>query len=71
MLIAFYAPMKPPDHPAPSGDRRIARLLIQALERAGHRVELASRFCSRDPQGDPERQSRLSRIGQGLARRAL
>jgi len=71
VLIAFYAPMKPPDHPVPSGDRRMARLLIQALERAGHRVELASRFCSRDPQGDPERQSRLSRIGQGLARRAL
>jgi len=36
MRLAFYAPLKPPDHPVPSGDRRISRLLIQALERAGH-----------------------------------
>ena len=26
MRIAFYAPLKPPDHPMPSGDRRIAQL---------------------------------------------
>src|SRR5258705_179814 len=30
MRIAFYAPLKPPSHPVPSGDRRIARLLLQA-----------------------------------------
>ena len=36
MRIAFYAPLKPPDHPVPSGDRRIARLFIEALRRAGH-----------------------------------
>ena len=63
--------MKPPDHPVPSGDRRIARLLIRALGQAGHRVELASRFCSRDGQGDPARQARLSGAGQRLAGRLL
>ena len=27
MKIGFYAPLKSPDHPVPSGDRRMARLL--------------------------------------------
>ena len=40
MRVAFYSPLKPPDHPVPSGDRRMARLLIQALELAGNEVEL-------------------------------
>lgn len=31
MRIAFYAPMKPPDHPIPSGDRRLARLFFELL----------------------------------------
>lgn len=50
--IALYAPMKPPDHPAPSGDRQIARLLMAALARAGHEVTLASRLRTylRDPE---------------------
>jgi glycosyltransferase involved in cell wall biosynthesis len=51
MRLAFYAPLKPPDHPVPSGDRRMGRLLIQALERAGHEVELASRLAARDEAG--------------------
>ncbi len=44
--IAFYAPLKPPDHSVPSGDRKMARQLIRALESAGHTVDLASRFRS-------------------------
>jgi hypothetical protein len=71
MRIAFYAPMKPPDHPVPSGDRRMSRLLIAALGRAGHEVELASRLRSREGTGSPERQARLRRVGAGLARRLL
>jgi hypothetical protein len=51
MRLAFYAPLKPPDHPVPSGDRRMSRLLIQALERAGYEVELASRLAVRDEAG--------------------
>ena len=46
MRIAFYAPMKPPDHPVPSGDRQMARLLMRALESAGHSVDLVSRLRS-------------------------
>ncbi len=42
MHIAFYAPLKPPGHPVPSGDRKMARQLVAALEAGGHRVEIAS-----------------------------
>ncbi|MBV9219565.1 MAG: glycosyltransferase family 4 protein [Methylobacteriaceae bacterium] len=51
MRIAFYAPLKHPAHPLPSGDREMARLLIRALELAGHGVEIASslRSHSNDP----------------------
>lgn len=63
--------MKPPDHPQPSGDRRMARMLIRALELGGHEVALASRFCSRDGAGDPDRQARLARAGGRLAARLL
>jgi len=44
MHIAFYAPLKPPDHPVPSGDRQMARMLIKALGLAGHSVEIVSRL---------------------------
>ncbi|HEV2552050.1 MAG TPA: glycosyltransferase family 4 protein [Stellaceae bacterium] len=70
MRIAFYPPMKPPDHPVPSGDRTMARLLIAALERAGHDVVLASQFRSWDSD-DERRRVRLAALGGRLARRAL
>lgn len=71
MRIAFYAPLKPPHDPVPSGDRRVARLLIDALGAAGHEVELASVFCSRDPAGDPARQRRLRDLGERLGERLV
>jgi glycosyltransferase involved in cell wall biosynthesis len=71
MRIAFYAPLKPPDHPTPSGDRRVARLLIEALESGGHKVELACRFRSREGRGDEERQQRLAALGATLAGRLI
>lgn len=46
MRIAYYAPLKSPDHPVPSGDRQMARMLKITLELAGHTVELASEFRS-------------------------
>jgi glycosyltransferase involved in cell wall biosynthesis len=46
MKIAFYAPLKSPDHPVPSGDRLMARQLVQALRIAGHDVEIASHLRS-------------------------
>lgn len=42
VLIGFYATMKSPDDPVPSGDRTMARNLIKALQIAGHEVELIS-----------------------------
>lgn len=42
MRIAFYAPLKSPDHPVPSGDRLMARQLLHALEEGGNEVMLAS-----------------------------
>ncbi|ANT48595.1 glycosyltransferase family 4 protein [Mesorhizobium amorphae] len=42
MRIAFYAPLKSPNHPVVSGDRQMARMLVKALEHGGHSVELAS-----------------------------
>ncbi|MGE0212831.1 MAG: glycosyltransferase family 4 protein [Parvibaculaceae bacterium] len=44
MRLAFYAPLKPHDHAVPSGDRQMARALIQALTLAGFDVEVASRL---------------------------
>ena len=67
MRIAFYAPMKPPDHPLPSGDRRVARAFMALLASLGHEVELASRFRSYDRAGDARRQQRLERLGRRLA----
>ncbi|MDQ0559987.1 glycosyltransferase involved in cell wall biosynthesis [Rhizobium mesoamericanum] len=46
MRIAFYAPLKSPNHPVPSGDRLMARLLMRALELGGHCVEIVSEFRS-------------------------
>jgi glycosyltransferase involved in cell wall biosynthesis len=67
MRIAFYAPLKPPTHPVASGDRRVARLLMEALTLAGHEVELASRLRSYDGGGDRERQNRIAMVGSKLA----
>jgi glycosyltransferase involved in cell wall biosynthesis len=69
MRIAFYAPLKPPMHPVPSGDRRMARLIIDALRDAGHDVEIVARFRSREPTGESERQTRIAGIGGRLAAR--
>jgi glycosyltransferase involved in cell wall biosynthesis len=71
MRIAFYAPMKPPTAPRPSGDRRMARSLIAAMEQAGHQVTLASNFRSRDGAGDPHRQQRLQQLGRRLGERIV
>jgi len=68
MRIAFYAPLKPPDHPIASGDRTMARGLIAALMLAGHNVKVASDFRSYDD-GDAERQKQLRDEGKKLAQR--
>jgi len=71
MRIAFYAPMKAPGHPTPSGDRTVARLLIRALETMGHDVRVASGFRAYDGTGDAARQERLARRGAAIAERLI
>ena len=71
MRIAFYAPLKPPSHPVPSGDRRMARLLMRAWEKAGHGIEVASRLRSLERAGEPSRQAELAAIGAAHAARLL
>ncbi|MBV9554704.1 MAG: glycosyltransferase family 4 protein [Alphaproteobacteria bacterium] len=71
MRIAVYAPLKPPDHPTPSGDRQIARLFIAALRLAGHEPALASHLRSFDPIGRPFRQKRLAAHGREAAGRLI
>ena len=67
--VAFYAPMKAPDHPVPSGDRQIARLTLRALERAGFAPRLVSRLRVLDVQGSGETQARLqAEAGTEVAR---
>jgi glycosyltransferase involved in cell wall biosynthesis len=71
MRIAFYAPLKPPDHLIPSGDRRVARLFLAAFRLAGHDAFVASRFRSYDKHGDLLRQAHLASLGTRLAVRLL
>jgi glycosyltransferase involved in cell wall biosynthesis len=71
MRVAFYAPLKPPDHPTPSGDRRVAQLFFAALRLAGHDVFVASRFRSYEGRGDKIRQERLASLAGILAERFL
>jgi glycosyltransferase involved in cell wall biosynthesis len=71
MRVAFYAPLKPPDHPVPSGDRRMAQLLMAALTARGHEVELVSRLRSLDRNGNPQRQMRIAAVGARLAQRLV
>ncbi len=71
MSLAFYAPLKSPDHPTPSGDRRMARALMDALARTGQRVEIACRLRSYDRTGDLLRQQRLQALGERCVARLL
>lgn len=71
MRIAFYAPLKPPDHETPSGDRRVARLLMEALRAAGHEPALASHLRSFDPVGRAFRQKKLAAHSRQTAERLV
>ncbi len=71
MRLAFYAPMKPPTHGTPSGDRTIARNLMLALEGLGAEVSLASEFVSREGKGEAVRQEELIAAAEREAGRLL
>ncbi len=65
--LAFYAPMKPPTHAVPSGDRAVARSLIRALGETGSQVTLASELRVYDKRGDPDTQSKLAQLARAEA----
>jgi glycosyltransferase involved in cell wall biosynthesis len=69
--LAFYAPMKSPDHPAPSGDRTMARSLLKALARAGFKPEVASALRTWDRAGDAALQAEARRASEEEADRLL
>ena len=54
------APMKAPDHPVPSGDRTMARLLLAALAHAGHEASVLSTARSFLPAPHPARADALA-----------
>lgn len=69
MRVGFYAPLKPPQHAVPSGDRRMARLLMRALSAAGHQVELMSSlrtYCA-----SPDEIAQVHGLADAAARRLI
>ncbi len=71
LRVGFHAPMKHPDHPVPSGDRTIARLLLRALALAGCEAVLPSRSGSFNATGDAATQQRLEAEADAEAARIL
>lgn len=59
--IAFYAPLKSPNHPIPSGDREIARGVLKALNTLGSNYDalLVSNLRTYDGIGSYDTQSAL------------
>ncbi len=57
--IAFYAPLKSPHHPVPSGERQMARNLMQLLTQDGVAPILVSELRSFDKRGDATVQADL------------
>lgn len=69
--IAFYAPLKSPRDPAPSGDRTMARLFMKALERAGYTPEIASELRTFNKQGVGDRQEAVRLASLSEAERLI
>ncbi|MDS7598010.1 glycosyltransferase family 4 protein [Agrobacterium tumefaciens] len=59
MKIAFYSPLKSPNHPVPSGDRLMARLLMKAMAMGGHDVSVVSELRSFTKQPDDPNQDAI------------
>jgi glycosyltransferase involved in cell wall biosynthesis len=62
--VAFYAPLKPPGHPVPSGEREMARNLIRAIGAKDTEVDLVSDLRTHDRDGDTLRQAELMRLAE-------
>ncbi len=71
MHIAFYAPMKSPNHARPSGDRRIARLLIKAIESTGHSIEIMSELRAWEGRGNHRAQQQICAQAKRISERII
>lgn len=69
--VAFYAPMKPPTHPVPSGDREMARNLMTAIAAGPAQVDLVSELRIYDAVGDAREQTRLRALAKAEASRLI
>lgn len=69
--IAFYAPIKPPDHHIPSGDRLIAQNIFKALEMSDANVELASRYIAYSKRHDEAILEQKKQDAEGEAKKLL
>ena len=71
--VAFYAPLKAPTHPKPSGDRTMARAILHALAdmAPGWRVDLVSDLRSHDGVGDAGVQAGLIAAARSEVARLL
>jgi len=68
--VAFYAPMKPPTHPVPSGDREMARHLMAAIG-ARAKVDLVSELRVHDGKGDAAHQTDMFTQAKSEIRRLI
>ncbi|MDU9002295.1 glycosyltransferase family 4 protein [Sedimentitalea todarodis] len=69
--VAFYAPMKPPSHPVPSGDRAFARALMAAIATGDTEVSLVSTVQTHDSKGNAARQTKLRAAAMSDAARLI
>ncbi len=69
--VAFYAPMKSPSSPTPSGDREMARNLMRAIAANGDPVDLVSQLRIYDKTGDGAVQQSLRTAAQAEAQRLM
>ena len=71
--LGFYAPLKSPDHPVPSGDREIAQSLMAALatNTLGLELNLASQLRCYDGEGDASAQLKIREQADAEVKRIL
>jgi glycosyltransferase involved in cell wall biosynthesis len=69
--VAFYTPLKHPERPEASGDRQIARALLDGLRACGLDPELASRLATWRRHFDPADAARLERVAAVTVARLL
>ena len=71
MRVLLHTPLKPPDHPVPSGDREMARGFARLLGRLGHEVTMPALGRVAPGVPDPEAHLDLERRARAQAARLI